>query len=131
MVMSCVVSRYMCVILRPVGRLSSAGPGKKRAAPTFGRRRPWFETLVSVSSLRLRLQGDLGATIAPLADTAWRRHCRLRHAAAGDRDLVGGNATGDQGRANRVGTTQRQSHVVLFRTGQIGVTDDRDGRGIM
>ena len=58
------------------------------------------------------LDDDLDAAVLRLADVVAGRHQQLAFALADDRDRLGRHAVADESVLDRVGTTQRQRHVV-------------------
>src|SRR6266851_8169779 len=72
------------------------------------------------------LDDDLDPAVLRLADVVAGWHQQLAFALADDRDRLGRHAVADEGVLDRVGATQRQRHVVGFRTRRVGVAGRRD-----
>ncbi len=68
----------------------------------------------------------ISTAVLRLADVVARRHQQLALALADDRDRLGRHAVAHQSVLDRVGATQRQRHVVGFRTRRVGVAGRRD-----
>jgi hypothetical protein len=77
------------------------------------------------------LDNYLDAAVLRLAHVVACRHQQLAFALADDRDRLRRHAVADQSVLDRVGATQRQRHVVAFRTRRVGVAGRRDARAAL
>src|SRR5713101_9045522 len=86
-------------------------------ARPFARLKGWLAVL---------LDDDLDAAVLRLAHVVAGRHQELALALADDADRLGRHALADQRVLDRVGTPQRQRHVVALRSRRVGMTGRRD-----